>query len=334
MHSKIKIIYSFFALLFISSFIYAEERKIKEVKGLFSVETPQDGLVWGKVSNPQLSDKEGEIYICGKPSPEKMIMLSVEREKLTRASSRIGNLKKHYQESHQQFDSIIGEVIDEIELPEKTPVPDRVLQGITFKTKDGKLICCRYLKIFGENTYTISVATTTEKETKEIIDSMAKSFKELATPSQDIFKAPGMFSIGKPSREYTWQKNKEKDSIRYECQKKDSPLKIVLFFVDKKIDSKDGQQKLLESFAKQRAEQLIKDNYKIVNEPKILLSPYDDHEGVYSIKAKNAKGEVISLKCIGMFEKKTYVLEVFGPEKENPPGMCNKLVNSFEELVK
>jgi hypothetical protein len=336
MFVKIKLLFLTLLFLFVTSVVFAEEQKIKEVKGLFSVATPQEGLVWGKVSNPQIPDTEGEIYICGKPSAERTIIVSVQKKKLSRTSSRIRELKRYRKEFFQQYESIIAEVIDDIAVPDKAPLSDQVPQGITIKTKDGRLLCCRYLFIFGENTCIIGVVTTSEKETKEIITCMAKSFRELATPPSDIFTEDGIFSVGKPSKEYTWKKNynKDKDAVYYECHNDNSPIKILLFYIDKKVEKKEEQRQLLEFYAKQRVEQFKKDNYKNIKAEEALLSPYDDHEGTFFLKAKNSKGENISHLGVGIFENKTYVIEVFGPEKNKPLETCNKVINSFQELVK
>ncbi|HEY4759627.1 MAG TPA: hypothetical protein VIH42_03510 [Thermoguttaceae bacterium] len=330
-----------FILLFLSSWLNADEQKTFMVKGLFSVGIPQANLEWTKLQDIKISDKnqetklsdtEGEMYFCGKPTENKLIMLIVEKKKASRSSSRIVKLKDFYNEINKQFENIKVQIIEEKGLTFQAPVPDRVTCSLIFKKQNGDNIYLQLLFIFGENTYTFQVISPSKEESEKIITSLSNSFEELATNSHEIFTESGLFAIEIPRKGFVWKKKGQNNQICYECKKDGSQLSILLYVVEKEINQKEDQKKLLEYYAKNRIGQFIKDNLKIIQEPKVLLSPYDSTEGVFFIKAKSAQGNIIDQKCMAIFGKKSYVLEVYGPEKENPLALLNEIANSFKEL--
>jgi hypothetical protein len=330
-----------FLLLFLPSCLYADEEKTFTVKGLFSVGMPQANLEWTKLQDIKISDKnqetklsdtEGEIYLFGKLTENESILLIVEKKKASRTSSRIVKLKELYNEINLQFKNEKVQIIEENGFKFQSPVPDRVRCTLIFKKESGENIYLQELLIFGENTYAIQVISPMKEESDKIITYLSNSFKELARDSHQYFTEPGLFAVEIPQKGFVWGKKEQNNSICYECKKDGSHLGIFLYVVEKGINQKEDQKKLLEYYAKKRSDQFLKDNLTIIQEPKVLLSPYDSTEGVFFIRAKSAQGNIIEQKCMAIFGKKSYVLEVYGPEKENPSGLLNEIVNSLKEF--
>lgn len=314
---------------------YKEQEKdfeLLDVPGEFSVRAPERGYKWKKASEQNQGGVKAAIYSCTKEGSKDVIVLSVQKLEASLDSYRRTQLKASVNGMGNSLRQQSGKNPN-IKLPSlDSPIPDRVTWYGDVEVGVNDHLYFHSACVFGKNVYGINVCTRSDKDSLAWVRRISDSFKEVPRDEKNRFVEAGLFSIGLPGEGYKWEKSPQQGLTAYLCKKEGSEVRAILNFIEKPIADKESKEKLLDHFIKFRKEQLAKDRSMIVDfqEPsKEGNYPEINH---YSFKTKSASGRSVSISCVALFLNHTYILEVTGPEKDNPKFVADQLINSLREL--
>jgi hypothetical protein len=308
------------------------EHELFNVPGEFSVRAPEQGYKWKKASEQSQGGVKAVVYSCTKEGSKNAVVLSVQKLEASLDSYRRTQLKASVNGMGSSLRQQTGKNPN-IKLPSlNSPIPDRVTWYGDAEVGENDHLYFHSACVFGKNVYGINVCTRSDKDSLAWLRRILDSFKEVPRDEKNRFVESGLFSIGLPGEGYKWEKSPQQGLTAYLCKKEGSEVQAILNFIEKPIADKESKEKLLDHFIKFRKEQLAKDRSTIVDfqEPfKEWNYPEINH---YSFKTKSASGKPITISCIALFLNHTYILEVTGPEKDNPKFVADQLINSLREL--
>ena len=140
----------------------------------------------------------------------------------------------------------------------------------------------------------------------------------ISTPEQvGEFQAPGLFSIGLPSKDCEWRslKTDESGGIKahfFTCLSADETVKIVLIVEERKAEDDKTRRAALAAYWNTLVQGLKDKGYRELKGKQPLLdSPIPDHV-LFSLQGKTPDGEPAHIRGGAVFGKRVYSLQAIG----------------------
>jgi hypothetical protein len=311
----------------------AAELDTLTVPGVFTVKAPEKHYYWKDLTPPENKNSKTFIFFCSKAGDRNSITIFGQQQELTLNSARLMTIRKgnvSYDRMIKIFQNRGLTVANARVSDSETVIPDRVPYSFVVKSKDKEDLYVSGVFVFGKSVYNITSAAISEKESQQLLENVLKSLDEKSQIKDTDFVEPWYFSIATPEG-CKW-KEIARNPRMYECVKEKSKLKIFLNLRENKLDAHEAKKSMLDRLATFRKEQFEKEKFEIDSYQSPYFPARDPDFYRYSIKAKSPKGDFQYMFCKVLFRKRIYILEVFGPEKENPNELAESLINSLHEL--
>lgn len=149
--------------------------------GMFSIATP-DAFSWKKLQTVQNAETTTHYFTCTqKDRPSPLLVLLVDERQANTAGQRRAIIKAHYK-ALQGVVVRSGFKIDS-KLPKiKTPIPDRIVYGVSGIKEDGSKTFVAGMIHFKNRIYMIQSSAPSAAEAKRLI-SVGNTFQELYEPN-------------------------------------------------------------------------------------------------------------------------------------------------------
>jgi hypothetical protein len=310
----------------------AEGLDVLNVPGEFSIQAPEQGYKWKQVNEQTKDGVQALFFKCLREDGSGGVVLTVQKREAHIDAYRCAALKGSYNGAANAAQKSNFTILTSEKPGLESPIPDQVPWSFNFKSSSDALLFVQAATVFGKYIYDINVTADTEEKSKAWRDRVLKSLKEEPQDEKNRFVEAGAFSVDSPGNGFKWEKMPQQGYVAYACKKEGSEIRVILNCIDKQLTDNESKKKLLDHFIKFRKDQFTKDQITITEAHKPLNEWVYPEINSYSFKTKSPKGSLASLNCTALLLKNTYILEVTGPEKDNPKVIADALINSLREL--
>jgi hypothetical protein len=340
-------------LLLTSLSVVAGEGSAFEEPGVFSVESPGMGYEWKKVQEETVDGVKGAHYACLKAGSKEGVVLTVEFRDAMGDAGRRATLKGHYNGLYNALQKSGTTIVASKRPMLDSPIPDRVPYGFKLQTSDGIATVFDCMTVFGRRIYMVQAVANTEEQAKKLLDGMISTFKEQSDEGNGLktaaisksnkkdqsFVHKGLFSISLPDDCFEIIALNEENTTDYYMYPRQGgaatdPYLVCVKAFDAAADSDEKKRERIDVYLTKGLSEAKHAKDKDKEWPVIATKKPERLEQRVrcSMTKKGPTGGLSFNEAVLIFDKKTFIIEVFGPNSKEAEQRLLEVEKKFKIL--